>query len=251
MNSKIKSLIFAILCAIGLVALGSFASLRQEGKSVKKVSIAIENEYNNYFISDSEVRNLLTREGTRPLEGSPVEEVNLKSLEMRVKSHKFVKEAQVYRDLGGAIHVKIKQNRPIARLIHTDSDAYIDQEGNILPLSERYTARVLPVTKSVLAPALTKDFFQDSAGQAYLRLIEFIDRDEFWRAQIAQMHLDAKGHVVFMPQVGEHRIEFGKPEEIEGKFRKLMIFYRKVLPVMGWDRYERVNVEYKNQIICE
>lgn len=251
MNRKIKSLIFAISCAAGLVTLASFGNARLKSKPCKKISIIIDNEYNNYFISDLEVRNLLTREGTRKLEGMRAEEIDLKNLEMRVKSHKFVKDAQVYRDLEGNISVSIKQNRPIARILHTDTDVYIDQDGNFLPLSDRFTARVLPVTKSVLAPAFNKEFFQDSVGRAYLQLIDFIEGDNFWRAQIAQMHIDAKGKVVFLPQVGNQNIEFGKPENIEDKFRKLMVFYQKVLPVMGWDRYKRVNVEFHNQIICE
>lgn len=224
---------------------------RQKNKACNKVSIKIDNEYNNYFISDLEVRNLLTRNGTRKLEGSDMEEIDLKNLEMRVKTHKFVNKAQVYRDLEGNINVTIKQKRPIARVIHADTDAYIDREGNILPLSDKFTAHVLPITRSVLAPALNKEFFQDSSGKEYLSLLDYIENDSFWKAQITQMHIDAKGKVVFLPQVGNQRIEFGMPEDIPAKFRKLMIFYQKVLPVMGWDRYKRVNVEFNNQIICE
>lgn len=234
-----------------MVALGGFVSMRQKAKTCKKVSVKIDNEYNNYFISDLEVRNLMTRDGARKIEGTDAEGIDLKNLEMRIKAHKFVKQAQVYRDLEGNINVTVKQNRPIARLLHANTDAYIDQEGNILPLSDRFTARVLPITKSVLAPAFTKEFFQDSAGRAFLDLIEFIQQDEFWKAQIAQMHIDARGKVVFLPQIGDQNIEFGKPEEIPAKFRKLLIFYQKVLPVVGWDRYKRVNVEFNNQIICE
>jgi cell division protein FtsQ len=251
LNRKIKSLIFATCCAVGLVALGGFVSSRQKAKTCKKVTVKIDNEFNNYFISDLEVRNILTRDGARKLEGTDADAIDLKNLEMRVRSHKFVKNAQVYRDLEGNINVSIKQNRPIARILHTDTDAYIDGEGNVLPLSDRFTARVLPVTKSVLAPAFNKEFFQDSVGRAYLQLIEFIEQDNFWKAQIAQMHIDAKGKVIFLPQVGNQNIEFGKPEDIDDKFRKLMVFYQKVLPVMGWDRYKRVNVEFHNQIICE
>jgi cell division protein FtsQ len=251
LNRKIKSLIFAISCALGLIALGSFVSARQKAKICKNVAINIDNEFNNYFISEAEVRNLITREGARELEGAAIQEIDLKSLETRIQNHKFVKDVQVSRDLEGNIKVYIKQNRPIARIIHADTDAYIDKEGNILPLSERFTARVLPITKSVLTPSFTKEFFQDSTGKAYLQLIDFIEKDDFWKAQIAQMHIDAKGKIVFLPQVGDQNIEFGKPEDIPDKFRKLMIFYQKVLPVMGWDRYKRVNVEFNNQIICE
>jgi cell division protein FtsQ len=160
---------------------------------------------------------------------------------------------EVSRDLDGNLNVTIKQNRPIARIIQSNSyqDVYIDAEGNILPLSERYTARVIPITRSATAPALTKGFFQDSTGSQYLALLHYIEQDPFWKAQLAGMHIDAKGRVSFLPQVGNQTIEFGKPVEIEKKFKKLLVFYAKIMPTIGWDTYKRVNIEFNNQIVCE
>jgi len=47
------------------------------------------------------------------------------------------------------------------------------------------------------------------------------------------------------------RVEFGKAENIEEKFKKLMIFYKEILPQRGWTKYERVNLEYEGQVIAE
>ncbi|MFC6999206.1 cell division protein FtsQ/DivIB [Rufibacter roseus] len=194
----------------------------------------------------------MTRNGTQPLTGRKKEEIDLKQLEMRIKTHKFVKEAEVFRDLAGNINVKVQQNRPIARLLSADRDVYIDEEGAQLPLSNHYTANVIPVTVGV---GLTKNkadsFFQDSVGVKYLSLLRFVEKDDFWNAQMAHMHIDSKGKVSFLTQVGDQHIEFGKPVQIEDKFRKLFIFYKEVLPVVGWEKYGRLNIEYKDQIICE
>jgi cell division protein FtsQ len=251
LNSKIKSLIFAGCSIITIGTLAGFAASRQNEKTCKKVSINIDNEYNNYFIGDKEINALLTSDGERKLKGIPNKNIDLKNLEKRIKAHKFVEDVEVYRGLDGNIKVQVKQNRPIARIIQANQDVYIDVEGHILPLSDRYTARVIPITKSALLKPLNQEFFQDSTGQAYLSLLQFIENDEFWKAQLAQMHIDGKGKVSFLPQVGDHTIEFGKPFNPEQKFKKLMIFYKEVLPVMGWDKYKRVNVEYEDQIICE
>ncbi|WP_317175575.1 cell division protein FtsQ/DivIB [Pontibacter beigongshangensis] len=215
------------------------------------MTINIDNEYNNYFIGDKEVRDLLTREGERNLEGLPNQQIDLKNLEKRIEAHSFVKQADVYRGLDGNIQVHVKQNRPIARIIRPEQDVYIDAEGNTLPLSDRYTARVIPITKSAIIKSLDNGFFQDSTGKAYLALVLHIEQSEFWKAQLAQMHIDARGMVSFLPQVGEHTIEFGRPDQVNEKFKKLMVFYKEVLPVMGWDKYKRVNVAFEDQIICE
>ena len=63
--------------------------------------------------------------------------------------------------------------------------------------------------------------------------------------------LSPVGKLSFTQQVGDQRIEFGLPENISEKFAKLMVFYRQIPSVLGWDTYHRVNVEYQNQIICE
>jgi len=246
-------LLFAVCCLAIISGLAIFASRRGDKTVCKKVFITIDNEYNNYFISDREVKDILTRYGSTRIEGLKINEIDLKSLELRIKSHKFVQDAQVYRDLAGNINIKIEQNRPIARIIYPDSeqDVYIDEDGNVLPLSDRFTARVIPITKAETAPSLTKGFFQDSTGKDYLALLKFIEKDAFWKAQLAQMHIDAKGKISFLPQVGNELIEFGRPADMEQKFKKILIFYRKVLPAMGWDKYKRVNVEFNNQIICE
>lgn len=251
LNSKIKSLIFAGCSLVAIGALAGFASSKQNDKICEKVTITIDNDYNNYFIGDKEVRSLLTREGDRNLEGLPNQNIDLKNLEKRVETHRFVKNAEVYRGLDGNIHVSVKQTRPIARIIRSDEDVYIDAEGNILPLSDNYTARVIPITQLALAKSSDRGFFQDSVGQSYLSLLQFIENDQFWKAQLAQMQIDGRGRISFLPQVGDHTIEFGKPVEVQQKFKKLLIFYKEVLPVVGWTKYKRVNVEYENQIICE
>lgn len=250
---KIFYLIFACFCLVLIAGLIVFVSGRRQGQICNRVFINIANEYNNYFIGNDEVENILTHHGATRIEGLKVGEIDLKSLEMRIKSHKFVQDAQVYRDLAGNININIKQNRPIARIVHADAeqDVYIDANGHVLPLSDRFTARVLPIARTANAPSLTKGFFQDSTGKQYLALIKFIDNDAFWKAQLAQMFIDKRGKVSFLPQVGNERIEFGRPEDIDQKFKKILIFYKKILPAMGWDKYKRVNVEFRDQIICE
>lgn len=250
-NRKVKALLFAAFCVGGFLFLAAFSASRQDEKLCKKINIKIVNEYNNYFLSDAEVMALLTQNGTQPLKGLKKDEIDLKRLEKRIKSHKFVREAQVSRDLEGNINVIIQQNRPIARLLSQDRDVYLDEEGNFLPLSGMYTAHVIPITAAAVKPALSSKFFQDSVGKAYLSLLRFIENDPFWNAQLAHMQIEENGKVNFLAQVGDQKIEFGRPVHIEEKFRKLFIFYKEVLPVVGWEKYHRLNVEYKDQIICE
>jgi cell division protein FtsQ len=65
------------------------------------------------------------------------------------------------------------------------------------------------------------------------------------------MDINHSGKINIYPQITGQIVEFGKPENIEVKFKKLKIFYKEILPQRGWTRYERVNLEYEGQVVAE
>lgn len=252
MDRTVRNLLVAAVCLLVLGSLGVFAAVRQATRPVGAVVVNVANEFDNYFISEKGVTALLTKGGAEPIVGTRPEGPRLRALEARLKAHPFVREAQVYRDLAGDLHADVRQNRPIARLTHSDTrlDTYVDAEGRPLPLSPLYTARVATVGRPAGA-ALPAGFFQDSIGRRYLKFLRYVDEHPFWRAQVAEVVIEPGGKLSFTQQVGDQRVEFGLPENISEKFAKLMVFYRQIPSVLGWDTYHRVNVEYQNQIICE
>jgi cell division protein FtsQ len=82
-------------------------------------------------------------------------------------------------------------------------------------------------------------------------LVEYINNDNFWSAQIDQIYVDNNNQIDLIPRVGNHVIHLGTTENTEGKLRNLAVFYDKVLPEVGWNKYSLINLEYKNQIVCK
>ena len=159
----------------------------------------------------------------------------------------------MFGDLKGNLIVNVELRRPIARIVQQDApDAYIAEDGTVMPVSEKYTARVLllsgPFVKKLLE---SENLNKIEEGKQILEMIEFINNDKFWKAQVAQLDISGDGRISIFPQVTNQKVEFGKPENIETKFRKLMIFYKMILPQRGWTKYERVNLEYEGQVIAE
>lgn len=252
MEKTVRNLLVAFACLLGLAGAAAYAAFRQAHRPVRDIVVNIANESNNYFISERGVTALLTDGGREPVLGTVPQGPRLRVLETRLKAHPFVRDAQVYRDLAGNLHADISQNHPIARLVHADDrlDSYVDAAGKRLPLSPLYTARVATVSRAG-GGALPPAFFQDSTARGYLDFLRYVDEHPFWHAQVAEVFVEPGGKLSFTQQVGDQRIEFGPPEDISEKFAKLMVFYRQIPSVLGWDTYHRVNVEYQNQIICE
>ena len=65
------------------------------------------------------------------------------------------------------------------------------------------------------------------------------------------MDINANGEITIYPQVTGQIVEFGTPDGYEDKLRKLMVFYKEVLPQKGWTRYEKVNLKYEGQVIAQ
>ncbi len=251
-NIRLRTPVVILAAGIVFFLLIGFVENKQQHRRCKGIDIQIEDAFDTYFINDADVEALLTHNGTEPIEGKSFDEIKLKNLELRLKTNKFVRNCQVYADLTGKLHVQIQQNRPIARILDSYApDAYISENGGILPLSERFTARVMLVEGPGLKRILHDSLATDSASRGYLELMHQVDTDRFFKALIAQIYIDAAGDIQLYPQLGKQVIEFGKPTDLDEKFKKIKIFYQKVLPVQGWNRYSRVNVAYKNQLVCE
>ena len=65
------------------------------------------------------------------------------------------------------------------------------------------------------------------------------------------MYVNAEQDIELVPRVGTQRIVLGDADSIERKFRKLELFYKQIVPRVGWDAYKTVNLKFANQIVCE
>jgi cell division protein FtsQ len=237
---------------LGLLALIAFAE-RQRGEIVcKDIVIQLDNLVDNHFLSEAQAMEIV-ESGQPKLRGKAFSEINLKEIENKLIDNKHVKDAELFSDLKGNLVVKVELRRPIARLVQEDGpDAYIAEDGTVMPVSENFATRVLIISGGYVKTILEQENLNNfDEGKQLMAMIEFINQDNFWRAQASQLDINSKGKVFIIPQVTSQIVEFGKPENIEDKFTKLKVFYKKILPQMGWNKYERVSLEYEGQVVAE
>lgn len=241
-----------VIASLALISVIGFTESKQGGDRCKDIVIRISNQYDNYFIDEQDVLSLMTSNGAHVVKGASFKDLNLKEIEERVKSDRFIKEAEIYKDLKGNVLVHVDLRRPLARIVrNTGPDAYIAADGAILPVSEKFSSRVMLVTGSYMTELIKNDLNETDNGKKVFDMIKYINSNKFWKAQIAQLDIDKKLNIILYPQVTKQYVEFGQPEELEEKFSKLEIFYKQILPQKGWNTYDRVNLMYEGQIIAE
>ena len=244
----VKLLLGSVLLVLAIV----FSETRQAGRTCKNIVITIVGTAGEKFIEKRDVLQLLTANTTTPICDAPLQKLDTRRIENIVKTHNFVREGIAYKSWKGYLKITILPRRPIARIIYPNHKSqYVDEDGTLLPLSDQYTARVLLVEVEQLLRGIKQNLREHAYGVVLLALLNYIDCDPFWRAQIAYMHIDAKGKIFMHTQISKQRVEFGFPEAVGEKLVKLKLFYKQIIPYKGWNTYKRVNIEFDNQIVCE
>lgn len=238
-----------------LTATVAFVEHRRGKRTCQQLVIRIAQTGEHRFINQDDIRQLVTQQHTTTLEGTRLRDINLKMLEKNVATNNYVQHVNVYHDLAGNVVVQTRQNRPVARISPPRGadrpDAYLGADGRLLPLSERFTARVVVLSGDYTDSLLNVSVPEDSVGAQILELVHYVEQDEFWHAQIAQIDIDKYGEITLYPQVGKQRIAFGGANRLAEKFDKLTVFYDQILPRKGWNHYEQISLKYQNQIVCQ
>ena len=249
-NIFTKSNILLGIGAILLLVMIGFVEKKSLETKVNKVIVNIEE--GTHFVDEQDVLAIINGYNEDSLRGQYLQEVNLKSLEYKIERIKFVDKADVYKDHKGNLLVDIKQCKPIARVVQQyGPHAYIGDKGNILPVSEKYTARVVIIDGENVNKLMDSTFMVSDEAKVFVSMVQFINRDPFLKAQISQITYRKNGEIELRPQVGNEVIYMGKLDDWEIKFSKLKTYYRQIVQLKGFNKYKTVNLKYKDQIICE
>lgn len=241
-----------------MVALG-FVERTADRTPINNLEIIVDGAEGMHFIDEATVEREILDQGVVVM-GSATGAVDITAMEERLKSIPSVASAEVYHTLDGKLHVRVKQRVPVVRVINLDgSSFYIDKEGWTMPLSDKYTARVLVVSGQLHEPGAKYGVYPvyagDSIESASLsdeihRLAMFIGADSLWNALIDQVVVDAQGEFELIPRVGMQRVLIGDGSALNERFEKLRIFYEKGIPKADWRRYTRIDLRFADQVVC-
>ncbi len=248
---KVKNI--AVFLGLTLVLLGfiGFVEKQTWDKIYLGREVNVQGESGLYFVENKEIEGLIAQAFPELIPGVPLEQVPLEQIEERLLGHPFVKEAQAFIGQKGILQLEISQHKPVARIARSKAaDAYITEDGLIIPTSNSYTSRVIIVSGKYAEKMIAQGGLMNDIPEL-MDLLEFINEDEFWKAQITEIELQSKTDIRLYQQVGRQVIELGAATDLEEKFEKIDVFYKEILPRKGWNAYNRVSVKFKDQIVCE
>ena len=224
----------------------SFTSMERKHVVFSNMEILFREPYQ--FVTSQEIEKIVNK-NFRGLHGALIDTVNTEIIEEKIEENPWVKKAEVFKGyavpdssgLMGGLKIYIEQEVPLLRIVQGADAFYVNENGKHLPYSSSYTTNVTVYTGSI----------NDEEIQKHLLPFEqIIDDDPFLKALIQQIDVSDNNELVLVPRVGDHVIEFGKPENIEQKFRNLKAVYKYGFDADAWRKYKTVTLKYKNQVVC-
>jgi cell division protein FtsQ len=248
---NIKNILLTIMWIVigsGSIALLVAAVHTKDVRHCKGLDINIHGVSNNFFIDEQDVKKIISSY-TGNIEGTRIDQFNLVSMEAELKRDVWIKNAELFFDNNGVLKANVEEREPIARVFSlAGSSFYIDNTNMILPVSEKLSAR-LPVFTSFPSENKVLSKADSSLLNDVKKLSFLIQQDSFLMAMIEQVDITAKREFEMIPKIGDQTIVFGDASGAEQKFRKLQLFYKKVMVKYGWNRYSVINLQYKGQVI--
>ncbi len=258
---KLKEILIWLFVLTYILVIFGFINKEHDMKVCKSLDVEIVDRTKNHFIEKEDVLTLLNDKRAN-LIGEQLININRTELENIINNHPTINKAEVYFNHKGVLNIEVTQRKPIVRVINDNEESYyIDENGFLMPLSDKFSAHVLIANGNISEPyhnyytrnVLSKD---DSINKSSLvlkqiyKLADFIASDKFWNAQIQQIYFNEKNEIELVPRVGTHIILFGNIENYERKFKKLGAVYEHGFKEYGWNNYRLINLKYENQVIC-
>ena len=238
-----------------VLAVTTFNHPDKSGQMCEEVSINITDQETNGFLSANEIKNILEKKRLYP-KGKALALVDPRTIEETLKENTYIDQVQCYKTVSGSVGIIVSQRVPYIRVKPDDgSDYYLDADGEVMK-STNYTSDLIVATGNI----------SQWYAQNYLSTASrYIMGNDFWKNQIEQINILPDKNLEIVPRVGDHIICLGRlPEStnkekrdkaieqfMEFKLKRVEKFYKYGLNKIGWNKYDYINLEFDNQIVCK
>ncbi|MBR7166808.1 MAG: hypothetical protein IKD38_03620 [Bacteroidaceae bacterium] len=238
MFKKIILTTVSVLLGGYIIFVLTYLAIRPNTEECKGTNIEITGD--DYgVLTNKDIEEMLSHKNLAPT-GRLMTEIDCSMIENAINEYSLIDECQCYKTHKNLIGIRINCKKPIMQVFDKHEKMfYIDHEGNIIE----------GVSCAIYLPVASGFIDRSMAGKELLKIATFLQENRFWNEQIEQIYFTPKGEAVLIPRVGNHTIEIGKAENIDEKLHKLKEFYTKGLNKIGWNKYNKLNIEFDGQII--
>ena len=238
---KIATKIILLIGVVGYLIF-AIAKLSQPAEDVTccAVEILFQDSLQEGFVQEGDVQNILAHNKISP-EGQHLCRIDMPNIEKKLTQNPYIKSALCYHTSEGKLCILVSLMQPILHVIANNGEEYyLDRTGENMPIGN------FNLNLCIATGNITKEY----AKKELASMAEYIHDNDFWNKQIEQITVSSKDEVTLYPRVGNHTIVLGNTQNYKDKLDRMLLFYEKGLPKVGWNRYKTINLAFNGQIVC-
>ncbi len=227
-----------LLMFVLVIFLFSFTSNRNANRKLTKSAVIFVGD-NAPFVKQETVNKLLIE---NKKDESSIQKVNLdlNKLETTLNAQEMIERSDVFVSIDGVLKAVVKQKTPIARVFDNSGSFYIDYEGNRMPLSTNFTARV-----PLVSGGINKKNNEDLSD-----LFRLIYDDAFLKKNIIGIQIMPNGSLKMLNRNFDYQIDFGRMINVERKFKNYKAFFQKAVLDSSLYKYKKIDLRFTEQVVC-
>jgi cell division protein FtsQ len=240
---SIISKILISLCIVAVLGYAGFMVWQSADTDKNTICVGLDvkllDESSARFISEHEIAKLLDTKGLNPV-GTKYKKISTEAIERELLRNELIRTTECYKTISGKVVVEVTQRTPKFLIVGNQS-YYVDSDRKLMPVSLNYAAYVPVVSGRVLRRMATHELFD---------FVSYLEKDTFWNAQIEQIYVRDDLKVELVPRVGNAVVLLGSFTNFEKKLRNLRELYTQGFNVVGWNRYDKIDLQYDGQVVC-
>ena len=222
-------------------------------------AIEVEIEQAEYaIISQEQIKDYLFKNFKEEILNKKIREINIYKIEKILSQNPYIEQVKLDINNEGILKIKIKQSKPIVKIISEAGEFYLSSTGNIMkaiPSKNQYIIVAngaidnldLSFDKKVNINSLDRE--KNSSIFVIFAIAKELNNEKFLSKFFTQIYLKDAHNVFLVPRLGEFVVIVGDTNDLSEKFSKLHVFLDHIDKI-GWNRYSAINLSYANQIVC-
>ena len=205
-----------------------------------EIKVEVVNSEGTQFVTSAYVIEELERKHII-VKNKPVWQINVEDIEKVLLQSQYIENAECMFVDGGTLKIKVTQIIPVMRVFDGTQSYYVNKQGK----------RMVPVAScNIDVPVVQGQFTGTFTPQRLLPLVQYVEKDSALKALVTMYCIDDTNNIILVPSIKGHVINIGNCSNYEQKFRKLKLFYNKVMPVKGWTYYDTISVKWDYQVVA-
>ena len=250
---KISVLVITIAA---IVCLWYFTHKEHVEHSLKRVELVVVRPNEKGFIDkDLEYQKIMNICDT--VHNNLVTMIPLDSVRKYIANIPWATHTQANITFDEVLQVEIDECQPIMRIYNKDGrSVYLDDKGNIFPVSSRYTPHLIIGNGNLNFKELNdksanitdKDYANSDLSKMFNVIRSVLD-NPYSKICVKQVYYDDKNYELVLNNV-DLKVVLGNDKNVDVKLDNMQYFLEKMQGSPEMMNYSKINFNFENQVVC-